>query len=168
MHEYVFKVQCCGAFGGYFFIAWYKYRCFRAVVVRYCEYRIIPRRYRQLNDEVKCDRFKWHRLWSWIDRLQWCFCGTIIDFHPLAVGASFDVVNDVLFQFWPPVRAFNDLYCFADPRVTMDRKIVFCLDNGAFFFRTSSDDSLTLMVPDIIDLFELMGIYPCLDLFFVL
>src|ERR1700677_1630972 len=66
------------------------------------------------------------------------------------------------------MRSFDNLYRLADTRVTMNRKIVLCLDNGAFFFCISSDDSLTLMVPDVVDLFELMGINPYFDLLFVL
>ena len=58
--------------------------------------------------------------------------------------------------------AFDNLYRLAYAWVAVDREVVFVFDDGTSFFYVSSYHSLTLMIPDIVDLFELMGIYPCL------
>ena len=52
--------------------------------------------------------------------------------------------------------------------MTVYRKIVFSFDEGTFIFHTACYDSLTLVIPDVVDLFEFVGVYPYLDLFFVL
>ena len=45
------------------------------------------------------------------------------------------------------------------PRVT-HREIVFGFDNGAFFVHVAGYHLLTLVIPYVVDLFELVGIYP--------
>src|ERR1700677_128801 len=92
----------------------------------------------------------------------------VVDLHSLTVSASLDIVDNVLFHPWPPVSTFNDLYRFTYSWVTMDREVVFGLDNGMFFFGVARYNLLTLMIPDTVDLLEFVGIYPHLDLLFVL
>ena len=69
----------------------------------------------------------------------------------MTVSASPDIVNDVLFHSGPPVSAFKNLYCLAYSWVTVNRKVVFGLDEGALFVYVACHHPLTLVIPDVVN-----------------
>jgi hypothetical protein len=69
---------------------------------------------------------------------------------------------------WPPVVAFHDLDGPIDAWVSVYWWVMVCFDNFALACQVFCDDYSPFFVPDVVQLFELMGVDPWFKLFFVL
>ena len=146
--EHVLDVERSHSFCVDLFLAWDEQGCFGAIVIGYGEYGIVSLRHWQLNDEVQCNGFEGECFRPWVDGLQRRLCGTVVDFHALAFCASLDVFGNLLSHFWPPIQTFEELYCFANPGVTIYRGVVTLLDQFSLPFVCARDDSSLVLVPD--------------------
>jgi hypothetical protein len=89
----MFGIQSSCLFSGDLFHAWDEDSGFQTVVVRYCEYRVVPLRYWEFSYEVNGYSLERRSFRFSPDGLERCFSGAVVDLMPLTFGASLHVIR---------------------------------------------------------------------------
>ncbi len=78
----------------------------------------------------------------------------------LAFGASLDIVHNIPDKLRPPILSGNKLHCPFDPWMSIYWCCVVSLNDGTLIMESTSDHSLSLLVPGSFYFLEPVGVHP--------
>ena len=87
-------------------------------------------------------------------------CGVIVDFIPLTFCTSFDILQYISLQSWPPVAPLYEVGCSLDAQVSIHLGVMVFLYNGPFIVHSSSNHLSCILIPSPFYQAQIMGTHP--------